>query len=107
MGSHNEVGESEQGIILLWRFLFEDVEGGALYLAALQRLHQRLLFDDAAARAVDQANARLKFREGLGVEHVFGGVVERNMDANVVGLRVDLIQSRQTDIEILGVFLGS
>ena len=57
----DDVRMAEQRIVL-GRLLDEDVEGGAGDMAGIERRAQRLLVDQAAARAVDDAHALL----GLG-----------------------------------------
>ena len=47
------------------RLLLEDVERGAGDLPGRDRLGERRLVDDAAARAVDDAHAALHARDGL------------------------------------------
>ncbi len=54
--------ETEQRMILGRRLLGEDVERGARDLAASDRVRERRLVDDAAARAVHDPHALLHLR---------------------------------------------
>ena len=61
MRGDDDVRQRQERIILGRRLRLEDVDRRAFDVAALDRLGQGLLVDDAAARAVDQAHAGLKF----------------------------------------------
>src|SRR5436190_4520570 len=63
----DDVGELQQRIVLLRRLELEHVEAGACELAGGQRLVQRLLVDNAAARSIDQECGRLQVCQSLGV----------------------------------------
>ena len=56
-GVSDDVGQLQQRMVGRRRLLHEDVEGGAGEMARSERLGQRLLVDDAAAGAVDDARA--------------------------------------------------
>ena len=72
---HDDVVEREERAVV--RLLREDVEGGAGELARRQRLGQRLLVDQGAARGVDDPRAVLHLRDPLAVDHAPGLVGQR------------------------------
>ena len=76
------------------RLRTEHVEGGAGHLAGPNGRDERLLVDQVAPRRVDDANAVLHPLERRGVEQPLRLVVEREVERDDVGLRVDLLERR-------------
>ena len=76
------------------RLGLEDVERRACDLPRPDRLVERCLVDEPAARGVDDADAVLHLRERLGVDEAAGLVAERKVQRDDVGLRVDVRRGR-------------
>ena len=64
----DEVLQGQKRVVAWSRLLVEDVERGAGNLVARQRVEERLLVDDAAARRIHQEGGFLHLREAGGVE---------------------------------------
>ncbi len=90
MRGDDDVGVCEQRV-LGDRLLPEHVERRAGDLARVDRLAQRVLHQQLAARDVHDAHAVLHLREGLGVEPVLGLRSDRQVDRDEVRLRVELV----------------
>ena len=67
------------------RLLRECIDDGAAQLSALQRIHQRGLLDDAAARHVHRDCAALETRELPPADHALGLFRERGVHRDDVG----------------------
>ena len=75
--------------MLAGRLLFEYVERGARDVCPESIAASRAVsIDQFAARAIDDANARLHLREGLGIQHVIGFGRERHVQRDVVAAPV-------------------
>ena len=59
--------------------LDEHIERGTCNLLGIERFDQRLLVDQAAARAIDDADALFHFRQRRGVDDVFGLLGQRGV----------------------------
>ena len=68
------------------RLLAPHVDRGARHVPRLERGEQIALVDDAAARAVDDAHARLHQGDLAGAEHALRLVGERHVHGDDVGL---------------------
>ena len=72
----------------------EHVEGGPGHLAGLQRLVERLLVEDAAARGVDDAQARLGLGQEVAPDEPRGLGGLREMDGDEVARGHQLVERR-------------
>ena len=79
----HHVGMAEQRI-LGRRLLGEDVEGGAGHVPGIDRGAQRLLIDQSAARAIDDAHAFLHRRDRPGVNDSFRLLRERRVQGHEI-----------------------
>ena len=84
----------------------EDVERRAAHAPALQRLEQRRLVDDAAARGVHHQHPRAHLREGGAAEHAGGVLGARHVDGDGVGALEQRVEGDQLDVEIGDLLLG-
>jgi hypothetical protein len=89
MRGDDDAGRPEQRM-LGDRLLGEDVEGRARDLARLQRLLERGMVDQLPPRTVDDQDAILHLREGLGVEPVRGLRGPRQVERDHVRARVEV-----------------
>ena len=85
VGSEHDVGSGTKLAVLGEGLGLENIEAGGADLAALKGGNEGLLVDDAAAGAIDDADALLALREGGLVDHVVGLVGQRHVDRDVVG----------------------
>ena len=93
--------------VLGGRLLAEHVEGGARDLAGVERLAQRVLVHQPAARDVDHPHAVLHGREGVRVEPVLGLGGDRQVHGEEVGAGVDVLGGlRALDAELAEALLG-
>ena len=76
------------------RLGLEDVERGPCDLPRPDRLLERRLVHETAARGVHDADAVLHLRERLGVDEAAGLVAERKVQRDDVGFRVDIRRGR-------------
>ena len=88
----DHVGMAEQHV-LGGRLLDEHVESGARNLLGIQCIDQRLLVDEAAARAVDDAHAFLGLGQVLAAEDIPRLVGQR-------GVQRDEVRAGQKLVEI-------
>ena len=88
----HHVRQGEQGVRRVHRLVGEDVEPRRGEAAAAQRLGQRRLVHQAAARRVHQHRAGLHAREGGGVDHALGLRRQRQVQRDDVGLRQQRLQ---------------
>ncbi len=94
----HHVGMAEQRIGRR-RLLDEHVEGRARDLPGIERLPQRLLVDQPAARTIDDAHALLHRRDRSGIDDVLGLVGQRRVQRDEVGAleqfrKIDLLDSK-------------
>src|SRR5207245_839310 len=73
------------------RLLFEDVEPGAGYLAAGQRVRQGSFVDDAAASNVEQPRAFRQHRQFARADEVLRVGQKRNVQCEKIALRQQLV----------------
>ena len=73
----------------------EHVEAGAGDRARDERVVQRVLVDEAAARDVDDVRRRLHLRELLGADHAGGLGGLRHVDRDEVALLEQLVERHQ------------
>ena len=85
MRGEQGVGDLQQRIVLGDRLDFGDVQPGAGDLAGLQGFDKGRFVDDGSARGVDNEGRGLHAGEGLGVEAVASGGIEREVHAEIVG----------------------
>ena len=71
-------------------------------LPGIERGTQRLLVDQAAARAIDDAHALLHFGDGRGVDDVAGLVGERRVQRDEVGALEQFVEFDLLDADIHG-----
>ncbi|EAR50516.1 hypothetical protein OG2516_09735 [Oceanicola granulosus HTCC2516] len=104
MRGHDDVGQAEQRV-LLGRLLGEHVEGRAGDVAVLERVRQRLLVDEAAARAVDDPHALLRLGEVLAAQDVLRLLRQRHVQGDEVGARQQRVEPDLLDTELGGALL--
>ena len=68
-------------------------------MAGAQQAHQGILVDQGTARGVDQEGAGFHLAQGGLVEEMVGGVVERQLQGDVVGLSQQGVQVHHLDSE--------
>src|SRR5262245_11701324 len=87
------------------RLLHEDIEGGTAKMTRLQRRDERLLIDDAASGAVEDASALLHASELRGADQVACLVGQRRVDGEEVAARQELVEvGDRLDPELSGPF---
>ena len=105
--SKDDVGRVAQRIGRVGRLLLEDVDRRAGDVAGGKGFGQRLLVDQPAARAVDNAGALFEEGETLGVEHVAGFVGQRHVHGDEIGLREGVLEVfDQFDLQGFGARRG-
>src|SRR6266851_4644233 len=92
MGGGDEVLKLQERVVGRGRLLVEDVERGAGDLVAAERVMQRLLVDDAAARGVDEKRGSLHARQPGGVEEADRLRRLRAMDRDEIGAGDRLVE---------------
>ena len=103
---HHHLLELEQRIRGIRRLLGEHVDGGPGDVAVADRIGERLLVDDAAARDVDQARALAHPLELGGADHAAGGVGQRDVDGEEVSFRQQRLKVAELDARLLRAFGG-
>ena len=88
------VAQGEQRFVRRWRFVGEDVADVAEQFARVQGSDDGGAVGDRAACHVENQRLALAQGEGVGVEQVKRGVVERAMQADDVGAGENLIKRR-------------
>ncbi len=101
MGRGDEVRVAEQRVGCR-RLLDEDVEGRARDMAAVERRAQGGLVDQAAAGAIDDANAGLGLAEILGGEDVARLRRQRRVQGDEIGAREQIVEFDLFDADLLG-----
>jgi hypothetical protein len=91
MRGHDDVGQVEQRVFRR-RFLLEHVEGRARDMAGFQKLGQRRLIDQTAARAVDDAHALLGLGQVLRRQDIRRLLGEGHVQRDEIGLRQKLVE---------------
>ena len=71
-------------------------------MTGIERGAQRLLVDQPAARAIDDAHALLHRRERLGVDDVLGLVGQRRVQRDEIGALEQLVEIDLLDAELHG-----
>ena len=84
------------------RLGFEHVEPRAGHVPAFERREQRRFVHQFAARAIDDANAFLRQREGLGVDQVRGFRRQRAMQADEIAGLQHFFERQQANILLGG-----
>ena len=87
-------------------YIQEDVQASAGTLAALERVEQRLLVDNATARAIDNAHALLALGQHFAIDQILGLLEQRHVNADVVGLRPQLVECDELDLMLSGLLGG-
>src|SRR5580658_3517490 len=87
-------------------FFDEDVERRTGRLARFQRIQQRGLVDDAAARAIDNAHTLFHHCEGPSVNEATRLLRQRRMHGNEIGVAVDSLEIDQLDAGLPGSLGG-
>mmetsp|Transcript_5703 Transcript_5703/g.17489 ORF Transcript_5703/g.17489 Transcript_5703/m.17489 type:complete len:461 (+) Transcript_5703:1059-2441(+) len=99
----DEVRVREQRLgALLGRLALVDVQRGGSHTAAVQRLEQVVLVDDATASTVHDAHALLALGKGLLVQQMARVRVERRVQRDEVRLREQLLQLHRHDTGLFG-----
>ena len=103
MRRQHDVRCLEQRIALLCRRLARvDIDGSGCDDALLECLGKVRLIDDAAARAVDEANARLHLLHLLHRDHALRLLRQRHVHRDEIGVLDDLVERRDLDAERFG-----
>ena len=92
MRRQHDVGQRAERQVVRGRFLLVNVQRRAADLAALQRLEQRGLIDQAAARAVDDAHALLALGQRRRVENLVRLGRQRHVHGDEIGARQEVGQ---------------
>ena len=79
------------------RLAVEDVKGGARDRPRRERVEQRALVDDRAARGVDEIGVRRHQRELAGADQPGRAIAEPRVDADDVGARQQVLERRRRD----------
>src|SRR4051794_1130050 len=87
-----DIRQRKERRVLGRRLALPDIEPGGEEAPALQRVEQRRLVDDAAARGVDDDRGLLHQRELRRADHVPGLGGERDVDAHQVALPQKVLQ---------------
>jgi len=87
----DDIRQREQ-LVLRRRFRFVDVDTGACDMAGFQCCHQVLFHDQPAARAIDDAHARLGLGEVFRVDDVAGLVGQRRVQRDEIGAGEQFVQ---------------
>ena len=103
-GDHARVAREPE---VLGRLCLKDVQAGSGHVAALERPKQIAFMDELAARAVDNADARLGERKGPRVDQVVSFRGQRGVKADEVALLQNLIERRQLDVLLAGKHGGN
>ena len=103
MGGGHHVLMPEQDV-LVGRLPREHVEGGARHLARLERLVQVRLLDQPAARAIDDAHARLHATDRLGIDDAPRRVGEWDVKGDEIGPAEQLVERHLLDMKRRGPF---
>ncbi len=90
MRREDDIGQLQQRMIGGRRFLHEHVESGPGQMARSQRLYQRLLVDDAATGAVDDASTLGQHRQLRSADQVACFVGQRRMHGEEIDARQHL-----------------
>ena len=97
----NDVVQCEVGR-LFGRLDGEDIEGRTGHLAALEGGDEVGVFNELAARAVDDAHALLHFRQGLCVDDAGGLRGEADVEGEVVGAGDEFVERDELDAVFAG-----
>ena len=95
----HHVRQAEQAA-LRRRFFPEDVDRGAGDVAGFERLAQRRLVNELAARAVDQPHAFFDELKRLGIDDVAGLVGQRRVQGDEIGAPPQLVELDFFDAEL-------
>ncbi len=88
------------------RLDFIDIERGATDLAGLQSGEEIGFIDDAAAGAIEDADAFFHFGEGGGVDHAFGLVGHRHVDGDEIADGIQIVHVL-LDVHVQGFGAGA
>ena len=99
MRRDDHVAELEQRMVRRRRLFDEDIERRTGDFARAQRLRQRGLIDDSAARAIDNPHALFHFGERSRTDHPARVVGERRVHRDKVGALENLLETRQLDAD--------
>ena len=92
MRSENKIGRAAQWRIGGQRFRFENIERRAGHMSILQRLGQGGFVDQAAARAIDDADAALCFLQTRSIDKVMRFRGQRRVQRNEIGAREQIVE---------------
>ena len=90
--ARHHIVEGEQRMIGRWRLLVPHVEPGAGDLFSPQRVGERALVVDVAARGGDEIGVRLHQRERARADHAARALVERTVDRHEIGAPQELVE---------------
>ena len=80
----DHVLHADQALVREVRDIFSDLAGG-------QRIEHRVIIDDFGAGFIDDAHALFHFRERGLSDHLSVGIGKRNVNADIIGFVIDLI----------------
>ena len=92
MRGEGNIFHLRQRVIRLQRLGVENVEPDVADVPALERLDQRRLVDQRAARGIDQDRARLHARDALGAQESAGRVIEHQVEGDHIGVRQQCVE---------------
>ena len=95
---HHVLERGERGA--LGRLVAEHVQRRRCYLSGLEPLRQRGLVHQLTAGAVHQSHAALHLLDGVRVDHARGLRRQADVQGDVIGRGVDLIQAGHADFQI-------
>ena len=99
---HAEVWVIVEGKRLVWI----NVDGSAGNFSALDGFSDGDVVKAFAAGAVDEMNAILHFRDGVGIDHVAGFFGERRVDGDVVRFREQGVEIDELDADLVCAFFS-
>src|SRR5262245_16052105 len=97
MWGEDDVAEAVEGVIGGRWLGVEDVERGTGKMALLERRHQRLLVEDAAAAGIDQVGPRAQALQRLGVNDLAGRGRHRHVQGQNLRARQQLFPAYWLD----------
>src|SRR5213593_267334 len=106
MRCHDHLIKLEQRMICRWRFLFENIKRRAGYNSRLDRFIERVLVNQSAAGAVDDARALLHFCKRFATDDAASFIGQWGMHRKEVGAGKDFVQRSAFYFKVAGL-LGS
>src|ERR1700751_1021832 len=102
MRSEDHIVEFENGIISVWRLLFEHIKPSGGDPASRKGPGQRLLIDDRSSSGVDEIGRRFHQGEPVGVNEMAGFWGQRTAHADKGGTQKHVFQANEFDSKLGG-----